>query len=759
MTDALSILLVEDDEDLRELLVEVLQENGYAVVGAASGPEAVSKARETTFDLVITDIRMGEMNGLETLLEVREESPDFESMVITGYADEEIPAQALRQGVGEYLKKPFELGDFVKAVERLLGDYKKRRDEKNDLQDTRRVAIWGAEGKAAERSNSKAISAAKLSWEVAGELGFSFEEAEQLQLTTLLSALSGSEEPPPSSRVARLLLNDSLTGRDIVAASLNLYSAGALTETRPYVSELPEDLQCSETVKKALQQLSQFGSYGLGRDPVDTRKWQGLLSVAEALLQRADHRGAAQAFAAVAKDGGQREAVEALIGLARTHLIVQKNEAAAKWAIEAAGKCQDLGPSKRCSQTLEVGSILARLEHPKAVEHFESAREVAVTSDLVEMLPLAEIALSLVQKSDVEAALGQHSGALFGFANLPKLKGSLRWFLPLLLGHTASHKQPNFRHAARGLVLQFPEQVHQLMCAGELSQPASELALELMKRDSQEAEAVVVVSGADHHGPDDGPTLERQVLRCYSLGVFEVYLGEQQLDLRGWKSQKTRYLLAYLAAHHGKPVSEERILEDFWEGRSKSNLYAACSHLRRLLSPKGTNEKYIVRESGMIRLNYDLAIWHDLDELEELENRAKRPVADTREAYQIYRQAVTLYRGPYLDGCTMEWAYPIRVRVNRMIVTAFSRLIELALAANDMVQVEESANDLLSIDSCNQEATLALIQAMVAQGKPEQAARQYQRYCKSLERELGLEPPIEAMKAYHEIMIGVRPST
>ena len=113
---ALSILVVEDDNELRELLLEVLEENGYQVEGASSGHEAIEKARESAFDLVITDIRMGEMNGLEALLEVKEDTTDFESMVITGYADEEIPAQALRMGVGEYLKKPFELDHFVAAV-------------------------------------------------------------------------------------------------------------------------------------------------------------------------------------------------------------------------------------------------------------------------------------------------------------------------------------------------------------------------------------------------------------------------------------------------------------------------------------------------------------------------------------------------------------------------------------------------------------------------------------------------------------------
>lgn len=68
----------------------------------------------------------------------------------------------------------------------------------------------------------------------------------------------------------------------------------------------------------------------------------------------------------------------------------------------------------------------------------------------------------------------------------------------------------------------------------------------------------------------------------------------------------------------------------------------------------------------MIRLNYDLGVWHDMDELDRLESKF-RTVTDTQHLLQIYRQSVSLYRGPYLDGCTMEWCDPVRVRINRII--------------------------------------------------------------------------------------------
>jgi YesN/AraC family two-component response regulator len=114
------ILVVEDDEDLRELLVEVLQENMYWAIGAASGPEALLKARQTTLDLVITDIRLPGMDGVELLGKIKKIQPRVKSIVITGYASEDTPVRAIRCQVSDYLFKPFSLQYFLDSVNRTI---------------------------------------------------------------------------------------------------------------------------------------------------------------------------------------------------------------------------------------------------------------------------------------------------------------------------------------------------------------------------------------------------------------------------------------------------------------------------------------------------------------------------------------------------------------------------------------------------------------------------------------------------------------
>ncbi len=260
-----------------------------------------------------------------------------------------------------------------------------------------------------------------------------------------------------------------------------------------------------------------------------------------------------------------------------------------------------------------------------------------------------------------------------------------------------------------------------------------------------------MVSGQDsapEEHPETGPRL-----RLYSLGVFEVYQGDEHLDRRGWKSQKTRYLLAFLAAQGGKPVGEEAVMESFWPGRAKTNLYAACSHLRSHLRPSASQDyNYIVRQSGTLRLDTELPVWHDLDELESLFSQATRVGRDTPEGLELLGKAAGLYRGPYLEGCTMEWADPIRTRMDRLVTDALTRLSENALATNRFERALETSYRVLDIDHCNQDAHLTLIRALAALDRPEQAVRQYELYEATLLRELDLEPAPVVTAAYEEVL-------
>lgn len=120
------VLVVEDDEFMRDALVETLEDEDYDARGAASGPEALELATETKFDLVVTDVRMPGMDGLECLRQLREAQPGLHSIVITGYAESDAPSRALELEASDYLYKPFNLDQLIKAVDQVLNQQQQR---------------------------------------------------------------------------------------------------------------------------------------------------------------------------------------------------------------------------------------------------------------------------------------------------------------------------------------------------------------------------------------------------------------------------------------------------------------------------------------------------------------------------------------------------------------------------------------------------------------------------------------------------------
>ncbi len=115
----LDILLIDDDELVRQTMSMLLEREGFRVTGAAGGREAIELGRGQLFDLVICDVRMGDMNGLETLAALRSSLPEAHMILITGYADESTPVEALRLRVDDYLRKPFDLDAFLARIRSL----------------------------------------------------------------------------------------------------------------------------------------------------------------------------------------------------------------------------------------------------------------------------------------------------------------------------------------------------------------------------------------------------------------------------------------------------------------------------------------------------------------------------------------------------------------------------------------------------------------------------------------------------------------
>jgi DNA-binding response OmpR family regulator len=114
------ILVVDDDRVFRVLVVEVLEKDGYEVVSCSGGEEALQTLWAQRFDLLLADIKMAGMSGMDLLARVRAMSLDIEVIVMTGYGSKETAIEALRGRAFDYLEKPFTLEHLRTAVQRAM---------------------------------------------------------------------------------------------------------------------------------------------------------------------------------------------------------------------------------------------------------------------------------------------------------------------------------------------------------------------------------------------------------------------------------------------------------------------------------------------------------------------------------------------------------------------------------------------------------------------------------------------------------------
>jgi len=135
------ILIVDDEKTIRDSSKLILDEEGYETELAADGQEALEKIKETDFDIVITDIKMPRLDGIQLLEEVSKISPDTFVIIMTAYASVETAIEALRRGAQDYILKPIEFDDLIIRVKHLI-DYSKLSFENKALR--RRVSPEGS---------------------------------------------------------------------------------------------------------------------------------------------------------------------------------------------------------------------------------------------------------------------------------------------------------------------------------------------------------------------------------------------------------------------------------------------------------------------------------------------------------------------------------------------------------------------------------------------------------------------------------------
>jgi serine phosphatase RsbU (regulator of sigma subunit) len=114
------VLVIDDDQEIHRLLRARLEARGYQVTAASSGEEGVTRLRELHPDLVFLDVAMSGMTGIDVLDVIRSQRLDVAVILTTAYSSEQVAIAALRHGADDYLRKPFDRGEFQAALDRTL---------------------------------------------------------------------------------------------------------------------------------------------------------------------------------------------------------------------------------------------------------------------------------------------------------------------------------------------------------------------------------------------------------------------------------------------------------------------------------------------------------------------------------------------------------------------------------------------------------------------------------------------------------------
>ncbi|OGS18874.1 MAG: hypothetical protein A2219_07155 [Elusimicrobia bacterium RIFOXYA2_FULL_50_26] len=123
MKDPLRILIIDDEKQIRFMLSNILSKLGYAVMEAANGVEGLEKIKEMPFDLVISDVRMPEMDGITVLREVKKIAPAIEVIMISGYSATDAVVNSLKIGAFDFINKPFDSNQISATVEKATASF------------------------------------------------------------------------------------------------------------------------------------------------------------------------------------------------------------------------------------------------------------------------------------------------------------------------------------------------------------------------------------------------------------------------------------------------------------------------------------------------------------------------------------------------------------------------------------------------------------------------------------------------------------
>ncbi|MCA9775836.1 MAG: response regulator [Candidatus Eremiobacteraeota bacterium] len=744
---SVTILLVEDDREFLTLLASMLEDEGYTVITAESGEDALNVAHERQFDLVITDVKLGGIDGLDTLAHLKQGHSELQSLVITGYATEADSVRAISLGVGDYLKKPFTLPDFLRAVNRLVEDIHQERGQERFQASVSKLVLWTLETLADQASSSALAERARQAERIASQRGLGVASSFNVRVAVLIEGL----------------------GIDLVRKQVP-FLLDVVSEEGIWLVQRLSSGECSETLEEkiatcALQDgafQSEFGEevrLGEADETVPPPSNSlNLLALARALEVSGDVENASKVL--------ERMGEKALAGLqsvllqARLRCTRGRFEDAESLLHQAAGSTLDLSGGSRVR--LEGGLLFKEMGKKElAQEWLETAasgfEQLNSSVDMVR----AKLAL-LATAEDRDSFHPELLEQLLSPGNLEAFLGSARWLYPYLLSLSEG---PQVGRALQRLTRDLPHTVCSVL-SEELPEPHVIRALQLVGQvgiDGYEdllqefmlQSTSTVRKLAQNLLVSTAPTQFAPVLRLYSLGTMASWVGDRKVPDKEWAGRKPAYVLTYLAQCAGQLVSQEFLIELFWpdSNRGAKNLNQAIFVLRNLLRAPDWPEEmdYVFRNGKQIGLSPDQPIWFDAGVIRGLLQEGNRLLSERQEskAADLFQQAMELDRGSYLEGNYDEWALTFRESLALELTQSLTHLAEIRLTQGRPEDALSVSQHILEREPLDERAHKALFQSYLDMEQPLEVVRCFERLERKMANELSLDPAMDLVKFFH----------
>lgn len=736
--NSIRILVLEDNHELREFLAEALEDRGFSVVQAVTAGEALVKAQETPFDLVVTDVRLEGMDGLEALERIKEGTPQLQSLVITGYASEDDSIRAVRLGAGDYLKKPFGLEEFISTVSRLVAKVWEERERLKSSLSLLDTALWGLE-RVSTNHWSELLDASCITAKAAALLNLDAKACYEVQTELLLQGLSEQGSVPGIERL-RNNLGPLVAGANSLASILvneGLALTGQFSATG---SAHPEVTQAMDLALR-----------GVEPDRGDAAARQRAHLVLVGAWERAGQWDRAyEALSACSLEGTASERIgreSQALRLARRLGLADKLSEHCSRLVKLA---KELGPVRRAALLVETGLEVLETEPATSEELLQTGGQLAHRMGLGCEVALARLGLIKLGKGE-RSWLPRCLQTLRQPRWLKALSASAFWLLPML----CQSKAPESDWILRRLIQTAPDEISLLLKEGgpELREPVLELIGQMgLVTSYQQVLREFARLSDDNLGELLSNTGGRGEpafinLRLSSLGPFEVFVNGRAIAERDWGSKKMKFLFAFLAARAGQPIHDDVLLELFWPDspmeKAKGSLNQACSRIRRTLrGAKGS--KILLRARQTVVIDSGLDLEHDYLQTLELLSKAEQAEGQGQiERAMHHRQELLRqeYR-PYMEACYMDWALERRGELERKLGDALRSLAAYGLAKENFEQAEEAANRVLSIDRTCQTSHGIAMEALLGRGRAEKALQQFEACEIALREELEVEPSI-----------------